>query len=210
MTRRRPAAAALALLLGSGAAVLAAAPALGHSVVVDSTPAEGEVLAELPEQFSVTANEPMLVLQGQGGFALFVQDEDGRYYGDGCVSIDAETMSTTAPELGAAGDYALVWQFVSADGHTVSGEIPFEWAPSASGTVADGSTSLPSCGAEVPPDDSGSAPDTGSGGDADGGNAAPASDSTPIIVAGVILGAGLLAVIAGVLIWALRRPRDPA
>lgn len=210
MSRRAAVAGAFALLLGTGAAVSAAAPALGHSVVVASTPAEGEVLTELPESFSVTANEPMLVLPGQGAFALFVQDESGRFYGDGCVDIQDETMSTDAAELGPAGDYVLVWQFVSADGHPVSGEIPFEWAPTASVEPAEGSTAFPSCGAEVPPADSGSdgGSDSGSdGGEASGPGSQPASDATPVLVAAGILGVGLLAIIVGVVVWAVRRPR---
>jgi hypothetical protein len=87
----------------------------------------------------------------------------------------------------------------------VSGEIPFEWAPSASGDAAEGSTAFPSCGAEVPPAGSGS--DSGSDGGDSSGPASPASDATPVLVAAGILGVGLLAIIAGVIVWAVRRPR---
>lgn len=194
MTRRLVAIGA-GLVLGA-AVLFAAAPASAHSSVVASTPAQDEVLSTLPEEFSVTANEPMLVMSGQGAFALFVQDDAGLYYGDGCVTIQDATMSTTAPQLGAAGDYVLVWQFVSADGHPVSGEIPFEWAPSASGEIAEGSAQFPSCGAEVPPDDTASDP---------GG----AIDWTTVTILITVVGLAVLALVVGVIVWAVRRTRTP-
>lgn len=196
---RRLAAIGAGLVLGA-AVIFAAAPAAAHSIVIGSTPSEGEVLTALPEEFSVTANEPMLVLQGQGAFALFVQDADGRYYGDGCLTIQDATMSTTAPQLGAPGDYVLVWQFVSADGHPVSGEIPFEWAPSSSIEAAEGSTVMPACGAEAPPaDDSGSeAPDSGAG------------DVFTITLLAILGGLVVLGVIVAiVVVTTLRRRRTP-
>jgi methionine-rich copper-binding protein CopC len=118
-----------AIAVGAAAAALvlsAAAPASAHSQLVGSTPSEGETLTELPAEFSVTMNERLLADAGLSAFALRVRDADGLYYGDGCLQVVDDTM-TTAAAIGAAGDYVLEWQVVSADGHPVGGEIPFSW-----------------------------------------------------------------------------------
>lgn len=113
-------------LLAGAVVLVTAAPAWAHAVIVASTPEQGETLTELPEAFSVTANETLLDLGGQGVFQLQIRDADGRYYGDGCVSVVDATMSAE-PVLGESGDYDMLWQVVSADGHPVSGDIPFTW-----------------------------------------------------------------------------------
>lgn len=139
---------ALAVAALTGAAVLlAAAPAGAHSVIVASTPAAGETLTELPESFSVTANETLLDLGMQGVFQLHIQDAEGGYYGDGCVSIVDATMSAE-PVLGASGDYTMLWQVVSADGHPVSGEIDFSWVAPAGFEPATSHATAPECGVD--------------------------------------------------------------
>lgn len=146
------------LAVGAAAAalvLLTATPASAHSQLVGSTPSEGETLSELPAQFSVTMNERLLDDAGLSAFALRVRDAEGRYYGDGCLQVVDDTMSTAAA-IGPAGDYVLEWQVVSADGHPVGGEIPFTWAGEA---TTEGSTTVPSCGAEAAPTE----PDTSSG-----------------------------------------------
>jgi len=147
-----------ALAVGAVAAALvlsAAAPASAHSSLVGSTPAEGETLSELPARFSVTMNERLLDDAGLSAFALRVRDADGLYYGDGCLQVVDDTM-TTAAAIGSAGDYVMEWQVVSADGHPVGGEIAFSWTGEA---TAEGSSAAPNCAAEAPPAE----PDTSSG-----------------------------------------------
>jgi len=150
--RRTLPAAALTLGLSTALALLAAAPAWAHDYLVDSTPAEGETLTELPDRFSVTANETLLDLQsdgsgGQGAFGLVIRDADGGYYGDGCVSVVDATMSTD-PVLGDSGDYTMIWQIVSADGHPASGEIPFTWDAPDGFEPASAQDAAPECGEE--------------------------------------------------------------
>jgi hypothetical protein len=123
----------------------ATAPAQAHNYVVSTTPEAGSTITELPESISVTTNEPLLTLGGStGGFALEVRDSDGRYFGDGCVAVEGATMSTGAA-LGAAGEYTVLWQAVSADGHTVSDQFRFEWAPTPDAEPSTGSTTVPDC-----------------------------------------------------------------
>lgn len=135
-----------ALALAAATVVGVAAPASAHDSLSSSTPAAGETLAELPSEFSISTDEAMLDVSGTGsGFALQVLDADGRYFGDGCLTIAGTTMSTPAA-LGGAGDYTIVWQAVSVDGHTVSDEFDFTWSPPAGFEPASGSATAPVCG----------------------------------------------------------------
>jgi len=137
--------------LSAGVVLLGAAPAQAHSFLVSSVPAEGSTLTELPETFEVRMNEDLLDLVGDGtGFGIRIVDSMGRYYGDGTLTIAGDTLSTPAA-LGAAGEYTLVYQVVSADGHPVSDEFTFEWAPPAGFT--------PSEGTDAPPGESGQTPE---------------------------------------------------
>jgi len=134
-----------ALTLAAIAVLVSAGPASAHNYLVASTPADGEVLTALPEQFSVTTNEALLDLGGSGsGFGIEVRDAAGLYYGDGCVTVDGATMSAAAT-LGEPGEYTLVYQLVSADGHTVSDALTFEWAPVGDVEASKGSSSPGDC-----------------------------------------------------------------
>jgi methionine-rich copper-binding protein CopC len=133
---------AAAVLLGT------ASSAQAHNFLVSSTPAADEVVTELPETFSVTTNGPLLDLSGTGaGFAIQVTDAAGSFYGDGCLTVSGPTLSTPA-SLGEAGAYRLVWQVVSEDGHTVSGEFAFEWAPASDVEPGVGVPAPPVCGVD--------------------------------------------------------------
>ena len=147
MRPRHPWVSAIAVLALAGATVLGlAAPAQAHNFLVSSTPAAGEVVTTLPESISITTNGPLLDLTGDGaGFALQVTDAAGAFYGDGCLTVSGSTLSTPAA-LGAAGTYRVVWQVVSEDGHTVSDQFTFEWAPAADAEPATGQAAPPVCG----------------------------------------------------------------
>lgn len=143
----RPLAFALGALVLAGSVLGLAASAQAHNYLVESTPVADSTLTELPESFEIVTNDNLLVVgDGAGGFALQVRDADGLYYGDGCVEVAGPAMSAV-PALGAAGVYRVLWQVVSADGHTVSDEYTFTWAPTApDAEVASGSAEPPVCG----------------------------------------------------------------
>jgi methionine-rich copper-binding protein CopC len=186
-----------------GAVLGAPAAAYAHNYLVGSTPTAGETLTVLPETFEIVTNEALLASAGLGGFALEVRDADGLFYGDGCVVVDGPTMSTAAA-LGDAGDYTIIWQAVSGDGHTVSDELEFTWEPTDAATpAATGSETAPVCAAET---DEGTAPAEEDDGDAaTPGAATTTSDDSDVVWIGGT--ASLIAVVVGITLWLTRRKK---
>jgi len=187
--------------------LLVAAPAYAHNYLVESTPSEGSTLTQLPEEFSVSTSDTLLDLAGDGGgFAIQVVDTAGNYFGDGCYTIRDETLSTAAA-LGDAGEYTMLWQLVSADGHTISGEIGFGWQPDADQPISEGLSAPPACGGgtleETDPGDQGT-----SSGDSQPDAAAAVDAETVLLVAGAIA----LVLITGVTVFLIsvrRKASDP-
>jgi len=144
-------AATLTALLGATLAISAAAsPAHAHDPVIASTPTAGDVIAAIPERFSVSTDQPMLDLSGVGaGFGLQVTDSSGLFYGDGCLSIDGPTLSMPAT-LGQADEYTLTYQYVSSDGHTLSDRFTFRYEPANATNAAVGLDTPPVCGQAAP------------------------------------------------------------
>ena len=123
----------------------AAAPAQAHNYLMSSTPREGETLTTLPKDFVITTNGALLDIGGNGaGFGLQVTDSSGKYFGDGCVTVEGSAVSTAAA-LGAAGAYTVTWQAVSTDGHTISDSYGFTWQPPAGFSPSAGGTKVPDC-----------------------------------------------------------------
>ena len=185
---------ALAIVaLSLGAVVATAAPAWAHSYLVSSNPEAGSTLTELPETFDVRMNEDLLDLAGDGtGFGMRIVDSDGLFYGDGTIEIAGPTLSTPAA-LGEAGEYTIIYQVVSADGHPVSDEFTFEWAPPAGFE--------PSQGVDAPP---------GAVDEPEESPAPPAEPEQPADLSGALwIGGAVLAVlIAGGVTLLVVRPRS--
>lgn len=198
---RRAGIAAAAVLIAVAAVLGVAAPASAHNQITSLTPAAGSTLTELPARFSITTNLPLLDVNGDGaGFAYEVRGPDGKYYGDGCVAIQDDTMSAKAA-LGPSGEYSVVWQFVSQDGHPLSGSYRFTWKPSASFTPSTGSDRPQNCGRAAGPAASGTAA------------ADPNAERSQTVPLGDVLwiGGALVAVAAAVVVTLLvvtRRRRD--
>jgi len=174
-------------VVAAGLVLAVAAPAAAHNYVVASTPAAGEVVTTLPETWAIETSDSLLYGGNDEVFGLWARDADGLYYGDGCVDVTGREMTAQAV-IGAAGSYTLVFQFVSADGHPLSDEIPFEWAPEGEHEAASGSVEPPRCGITAP------APDPDRGDAADAGIPADAwwIGGAVLAVAGGVVGAVLL------------------
>ena len=208
-SRAIPGVIAVLACLGAASVIIlstAVTSASAHDYAVGSTPADGATITELPPQFDLTMSEDMLDLGGAGnGFALQIIGPDGLYYGDGCLTMAGPTLSTPAA-LGAAGDYLMRWQVVAADGHPISDEYAFTWAPASAITPSVGSATPGVCGiaAETP---AVPGPSTTAPADAPPG-AAPANrdsldSATPALWVGV--GVVAVAVAAAATLMALRR-----
>lgn len=115
----------LATLLGLSAVwlLLMCGPAFAHARLVESYPADGDVLAEPPGQVQLRFNEPVeaefdpIEVYDQGGSRV---DED-----DARVSPDDRRLLIV--DLGEIreGSHAVEWRVTSADGHPVSGTYEF-------------------------------------------------------------------------------------
>jgi len=207
VTRSRRAVAGLGALAGVALAVGLASPAAAHDYVVDSTPADGATITELPAAWTVTANNPLLELDGNGSaFAIVVTDAEGRHYGDGCVEVEGPTMSAPAA-LGEAGEYSMTFQYVSSDGHTLSDTYAFTYAPTGDAVVSEGSTKQPACGGEA----SGEATaGSGSGSGEEPATGAAGDEGAAVLGAVAWIGGGILAAAVVATTIALANRRRPA
>jgi len=197
-----------AIVVGS---VLVAAPAQAHDSVIASTPAADAVVTELPEVFSVTMNENVLDLSGDGSTAFIqVTDAVGRYYGDGCVTIAGPTVSMPAT-LGDPGTYRVVWQLTSSDGHPTDEEFSFAWDPAVGVETVAGSATPPVCGVDSGEEavdettDPSAAPSATAEAPVDEPAEQPAGNADWLVWGGIALGVTALAVASALLLTRRRK-----
>lgn len=120
----------LALFVAVVAALIGAAPAGAHSVVVSSDPPDGAVLDTGPSTVSITFNEAL-----QESFSsLTVIGPNGGMWSKGDPTISGPTISVDVGELGPAGVYTIGFRITSADGHPVTGMSKFTLSTPGGGT----------------------------------------------------------------------------
>lgn len=183
-----------------------AAPAFAHNYVVGTTPEAGSVVTEQPGTITITTNDNLLDLSGEGASSAMQVSgptDAPRYYGDGCATISGPSLEAGV-QLGEPGEYTVVWQTVSTDGHSISDTFTFTWQPDANQVLDEGSATAPTCATD------------GSGGEAaDTDAASDAADSAADTDAGAVsgtdllwIGGALVAILAaiGVTLLLLRRP----
>ncbi|MDG4795674.1 FixH family protein [Micromonospora sp. WMMD1082] len=110
----------LAGLLGLLAAVVPAAPAAAHAVLLATDPADGAVLASGPAEVTLTFNEVVTVRPG--GVRLL--DAAGDEISSDSRSVDTNVILTVPPNL-PGGTYIVAFRVISADSHPVSGGLSF-------------------------------------------------------------------------------------
>ncbi|UFS57824.1 copper resistance CopC family protein [Subtercola endophyticus] len=202
MSRRRTKllAAAFAAVVAAGLALVPVTSASAHDFLVDSTPALNSTVTTPLSTVSLTFNDLVLDLSGDGASSVVeVTGPDGAstHFETGCPTILGRTVSAPVA-LGAPGKYQVSWQIVSSDGHPVSNAIDFTYAPVAGTAASAGSASGPACG---------------SGGSSTSVAALPAAGTADAsgsgINAGLILGVAggivVLAIVGVVLILVLSR-----
>lgn len=123
------------------AGVVGVPTASAHSVLVSSTPADGQTVDASPSEVTATFNEDI-----SPEFAYLTVMRDGTDHASGEPHVDGRTVSVAVPEL-EPGDYTVGYRIVSADGHPVQGSVSFTIAgatqaaasPTAESTTASGS-----------------------------------------------------------------------
>lgn len=111
-------------VLFSLAALLAfASPAFAHSEQISTDPVDGAIINQLPENFVVTYNEDLIA---DGTFAVLVFENSPT---DLTAEVIANQVFISIPADLAAGDYAVQYKTVAADGHPQEGVINFSYQP---------------------------------------------------------------------------------
>ncbi|KQW04741.1 hypothetical protein ASC66_13490 [Leifsonia sp. Root4] len=193
-SRQRGAGIALAsLLLGLLGITVGAAPAFAHDQLAASDPPAGAALESAPEQVSLQFTDNVLTI----GAIVVVVDADGTSWADGDAILDGPTVSARLAGDMPVGAYEIRWRVVSADGHPISGVIPF--------TVGDAVQPVDAPGAAeaTEPPAATAAPVAGES------PAETGSAMRPILIGGGGAAAALL-VLAAVAVWKRRRaPSQP-
>lgn len=140
MSARRFAAARRAVLwllviaTASLGALVGAVPAGAHSALESSSPAADSVTPDVPEQITLTFNEPVLLRED----AVRLLDADGDDLDLPEAVVVDDVVSVDLPRDLADGSYVVAWKVMSADSHPVSGAYTFAiGAPSVAGGVSD-------------------------------------------------------------------------
>jgi methionine-rich copper-binding protein CopC len=126
----------VAALLGLSAVwlLLSCGPVLAHARLVETYPADGETLAESPEQVQLRFNEPV-----EAAFdSIEVYDQEGDRVDEEDARVSPEDRRLLVADLGelSEGSYTAEWRIASADGHPIDGEYEFAMNASAAGTGA--------------------------------------------------------------------------
>jgi methionine-rich copper-binding protein CopC len=148
---RRAVAATAGLAAAVALALLPAVAASAHDYLVGSDPAADSTVTTPPTAVTLTFNDRVLDLAGDGSSTLLTvtgPDAGTRHFETGCATV--ADLAVSAPvALGTAGSYTVTYQVVSADGHTVSNSYRFAYQPPAGAVAAAGSESTP-CRAPAP------------------------------------------------------------
>jgi len=107
-------------LVGVAVALAPAAPAAAHASLVETDPAEGQVLSESPRVARLMFDET--VSATAGGVQMY--DARGKVVDSKASAHDA-VLTVDVPDTLDEGTYVVSWRVVSADGHPVAGALTF-------------------------------------------------------------------------------------
>lgn len=100
-------------------AVLGAGPASAHASLVKTEPADGAMLQQSPNRFSLAFSEPVSPL------VLTLVRPDGTPERLTSFRSDGQTLDIDNPQPLGSGTHVLSWRVISADGHPVGGSLLF-------------------------------------------------------------------------------------
>ncbi len=97
-----------------------------HSSLISSDPSSGQILDQISQEMTLTFNEDLIGIEGQQVNILQLKYVDSGENTSLEVSIMGSTISGLLPaRTYPAGNYELSYRVVSADGHPITGVIPF-------------------------------------------------------------------------------------
>lgn len=137
MTRRAAAACAAVFAMSGVLVGLAATPASAHAHLVRALPGDGATVTSAPGRVRLVFDENV-----RTPAAVVVTGPSGTRVDHGQVQVLDNTASVRVDVM-TAGRYTVAFRVVSADGHPVSAQTSFRFAPGGSahaGTVQSGTT----------------------------------------------------------------------
>ncbi len=182
-----------------------ASAASAHDGLTDSTPAAGETVTTALTAVTLTFSEVPL----EGAPAVIqVTDATGESIAQGEVTASDRSLSVAVAPV-ATGEHTVVWQVVSSDAHTISGEYTFTYsgpvaAPSPSASTTEPSTEPSPSASSASPDPEPSATESAPSAVDTAGSNVSAGAFLPLIIA--VLAAVVIAVVAA--IWRANVKRD--
>jgi copper transport protein len=124
------AAACLFCLLWVLVALALPAPAFAHAALIGTEPADGAVLAQSPDRFSLTFSEPVSPL------VLSLVNPGGNTEALTSFRLDGQTVEIDNTQKLGNGTYVLSWRVISTDGHPVAGSLLFSVGAAGTAPVA--------------------------------------------------------------------------
>jgi methionine-rich copper-binding protein CopC len=124
---------ALTALALTGVAMLGlATPALAHNVLISSDPAKDASITVGPSKITLTFDQYVQA----GNDQVAVTGPNGGQWAEGAVEVKDNVVTAPLRPLGPAGKYVVGYRILSADGHAVTGEVPFTLTTAGTGTPA--------------------------------------------------------------------------
>ena len=108
----------IACLAAAGLLVLSSPAAVGHAVLVSSTPEDGSTVATMPGEIVLTFNERVTTPA-----YVVAEAPDGTEVASGEARTDGTRVRATTRPADIAGEYRISYRVVSADGHPISGSV---------------------------------------------------------------------------------------
>lgn len=124
----------LAVLLLAGLALTATAtPAVAHTKLIASTPAEGATVPVAPNQLQLTFDGAV-----QAGMStVAVTGPDGTQWTVGQPTVTGTVLTVPVQPAGPAGQYTISYRILSGDGHPVAGTVRFTLTDPVNGSTAE-------------------------------------------------------------------------
>jgi methionine-rich copper-binding protein CopC len=129
----------LALLVGGLGLLATTTPALAHTHLESSDPAEGAALTAVPYQVTLVFSEFVTLPEKP----MEIIGPDNVTWPVGPVSVTGETVTAPVTPTGPAGAYVLTYQVMSVDGHEVVGAVNFTLTTAPPPAPPTTSTSVP-------------------------------------------------------------------